>query len=179
MPRNDGTGPKGKGPRSGRGLGNCKKDMTVEHRVSLAKDLVKLAQELTKDQKKYREFFENKMSEWGIEDPSDLNEEQRKKFFNEIEVEWDEDDDEPAEAEVVRPEDEENKRLAKELLAGDKLADLLIECGKKLKKNGRNQHQRKCIFETLTNNGVKPLNMVSELRTFDKIVSDNQQCEQV
>lgn len=29
MPRRDGTGPEGKGPGTGRGLGNCKKDNTT------------------------------------------------------------------------------------------------------------------------------------------------------
>ena len=36
----------------------------------------------------YKEFFREKMKEWGIESPRDLPAEQRDEFFEEIEEDW-------------------------------------------------------------------------------------------
>lgn len=38
--------------------------------------------------KKYREFFNKKLKEWKIKSPAELSKKERKKFFNEIELEW-------------------------------------------------------------------------------------------
>lgn len=105
MPLNDGTGPNGEGSKSGRGVGDCEEDsdeLTKEARFNLAEKLVRLAQKLTAEEADYRNFFNNKMEEWEIDDPSDLDEKERKQFFNEIEVEWNEAESKPAEADVAR-----------------------------------------------------------------------------
>ena len=41
MPRGDGTGPDGKGPKTGRGLGLCKKDLKENDLAKLGKGLGK------------------------------------------------------------------------------------------------------------------------------------------
>jgi len=59
----------------------------------LSAELFKIAKELSDTQKRYRIFFNNKLKEWEINDASELSEEDKKKFFNEIEKEWTEDED--------------------------------------------------------------------------------------
>jgi len=44
------------------------------------------------EQEAYREFFKAKLKKYGVDDPSELSKENRKKFFNEIEREWTKDD---------------------------------------------------------------------------------------
>lgn len=41
-------------------------------------------------QKEYQEFFDKKLEEYGVSSPAQLSEEDKKKFFNEIELEWEE-----------------------------------------------------------------------------------------
>lgn len=41
-----------------------------------------------KKDKDYEKFFEKKMKEWGISSPAELSRKERKKFFNQIELEW-------------------------------------------------------------------------------------------
>lgn len=41
MPKMNGTGPEGKGPKSGRGLGSCNKNPTEELKTKLGKGLAK------------------------------------------------------------------------------------------------------------------------------------------
>lgn len=36
----------------------------------------------------YEEFFRSKLKEWGIKDPEELSDKDKKKFFREIEMEW-------------------------------------------------------------------------------------------
>ena len=48
-----------------------------------------LEQEKSKKQKEYEDFFKAKLAEYGVESPADLSTEEKRKFFNEIEKEWD------------------------------------------------------------------------------------------
>jgi hypothetical protein len=41
MPKMNGTGPDGKGPKTGRGLGRCKKDLSNDEKSKLGKGLGK------------------------------------------------------------------------------------------------------------------------------------------
>jgi hypothetical protein len=36
----------------------------------------------------YQKFFNKKLKKWGVSSPADLSDEDKKKFFNEIEKEW-------------------------------------------------------------------------------------------
>ena len=51
----------------------------------IEKDLLEAAEEV---ENKYQEFFRKKMAEYDIESPNELSYEDRKKFFDEIEKEW-------------------------------------------------------------------------------------------
>ena len=44
--------------------------------------------ELSDLQKSYREYFEAKLKKYGVGSPADLDEEQKKSFFNEIAADW-------------------------------------------------------------------------------------------
>ena len=44
--------------------------------------------ELSDLQKSYREYFEAKLNKYGVKSPADLDEEQKKSFFNEITSDW-------------------------------------------------------------------------------------------
>ena len=48
--------------------------------------LVKRA--LTEKQEEYRKFFTGKLEEYGVESPAELGEEDKKKFFTEVNEEW-------------------------------------------------------------------------------------------
>lgn len=45
-------------------------------------------QELSDLQKSYREYFTDKLKKFDAESPADLNDEQKKEFFNEIKKDW-------------------------------------------------------------------------------------------
>jgi mannitol-specific phosphotransferase system IIBC component len=40
-------------------------------------------------QKSYQDYFQAKLSKFGVESPADLDEEKKKEFFNEISADWD------------------------------------------------------------------------------------------
>ena len=41
----------------------------------------------------YKKFFDGKLAKWKIKSPSELSDEDKKKFFNEIDKEWKGDDE--------------------------------------------------------------------------------------
>jgi len=89
--------------------------------VNLSATLSRLSaeREQSKLQKEYQEFFNKKLDEYDADSPDDLDEETRKKFFNEIELEWEEGKG-PTKASISaaegeEEEDPETKALAKNL----------------------------------------------------------------
>ncbi len=54
---------------------------------------MKTFKEMTANQKAYREFFDKKLAKWKVKSPAELSDEDKKKFYNEIEKEWDKDTD--------------------------------------------------------------------------------------
>lgn len=54
---------------------------------------MKTFKEMTAGQKAYREFFDKKLAQWKIKSPGELSDEDKKKFYNEIEKEWDKEED--------------------------------------------------------------------------------------
>ena len=47
---------------------------------------------LIKEDSDYEKFFKNKMKKYGVKSTGELNKSQKKKFFDEIEKEWTEDE---------------------------------------------------------------------------------------
>lgn len=47
-----------------------------------------VAGELSEKQKKYRDFFMEKMLKYDVDSPAEMDEETKKKFFNEIDKDW-------------------------------------------------------------------------------------------
>ena len=43
---------------------------------------------LSERQKEYRQFFKNKLEEYGVNSPAELSPEDKTRFFNEIRREW-------------------------------------------------------------------------------------------
>ena len=54
---------------------------------------MKTYKEMTAGQEEYKKFFDGKLAKWKIKSPSELSDEDAKKFYNEIEKEWDKDED--------------------------------------------------------------------------------------
>jgi len=50
-----------------------------------------VARELSEKQKKYRDFFMDKMQKYNVDSPAEMDEETKKKFFNEIDRDWESD----------------------------------------------------------------------------------------
>lgn len=40
------------------------------------------------DKEEYKKFFQEKLKKYGVKSPNELDDEKRKKFYNEIEKEW-------------------------------------------------------------------------------------------
>jgi hypothetical protein len=55
---------------------------------------MKTFKEMTAGQEAYRKFFDGKLAKWNIKSPAELDDKDKKKFYNEIEKEWDKDKDE-------------------------------------------------------------------------------------
>lgn len=56
-------------------------------RISKTANLL-IADELSDRQKKYRKYFRDVMKKWDIKSPQELNEANRKKFFDEVDAGW-------------------------------------------------------------------------------------------
>ena len=41
-----------------------------------------------REESEYEKFFKKKMKEWDIKSPADLSDEDKKKFFDEVEKDW-------------------------------------------------------------------------------------------
>lgn len=48
-----------------------------------------LNEEIKKDGKDYKDFFNKKLKKYGVESPEDLSDKDRKKFFDEVDKDWD------------------------------------------------------------------------------------------
>ena len=78
-------------------------------------------------QKSYQEYFKAKLSKFGAESPADLDDEEKKKFFNEISADWEKgkgvkpEAKEKLEKEKEKAKEEEKKKPAEEIgeLEGD------------------------------------------------------------
>ena len=53
-------------------------------------------------QEEYKKFFDGKLAKWKIKSPAELSDEDKKKFFNEIEKEWTGDKDEEVVKEFIK-----------------------------------------------------------------------------
>jgi hypothetical protein len=60
--------------------------------AKIAEDLL-AESELSPEQKEYRAFFEKKLKKYNVKSPSELSDEDKKKFFDEVEKEWTKDSD--------------------------------------------------------------------------------------
>lgn len=50
--------------------------------------LEKIDKYLQEQSAEYKAFFEKKLKEYGVSSPAELSDEDKKKFFNEIDKEW-------------------------------------------------------------------------------------------
>jgi len=65
------------------------KELTASEKSARHRLTDHTAGEMTPKQKKYREFFEGKLRKYKVNSPSELNAEQKKKFFDEVDKGWD------------------------------------------------------------------------------------------
>jgi hypothetical protein len=47
-----------------------------------------IALEESKKSKEYQEFFQKKLDKYGVKSPEDLDDEKKKKFFDEVDKDW-------------------------------------------------------------------------------------------
>ena len=80
------------------------------------KDSVEVAEE-EGDKEDYMKFFAGKLKKYGVKSPSELDDEKKKKFFNEIEKDWKHDSSE--EVEVEEKEESLGKRVKARMEAED------------------------------------------------------------
>jgi hypothetical protein len=73
------------------------------------------------DKEDYMKFFAGKLKKYGVKSPSELDAEQKKKFFNEIEKDWKHDSSE--EVEVEEKEEDLGKRVKSRMEAEDEEED--------------------------------------------------------
>ena len=73
------------------------------------------------DKEDYMKFFAGKLKKYGVKSPSELDDEKKKKFFNEIEKDWTHDSKE--EVEVEKKEESLGKRVKARMEAEDEKED--------------------------------------------------------
>jgi len=73
------------------------------------------------DKEDYMKFFAGKLKKYGVKSPSELSDEDKKKFFNEIEKDWKHDSKE--EVEVEKKEENLGKRVKARMEAEDEVED--------------------------------------------------------
>ena len=73
------------------------------------------------DKEDYMKFFAGKLKKYGVKSPSELDDEKKKKFFNEIEKDWTHDSKE--EVEVEKKEENLGKRVKARMEAEDEKED--------------------------------------------------------
>ena len=73
------------------------------------------------DKEDYMKFFAGKMKKYGVKSPAELSDEDKKKFFNEIEKDWKHDSSE--EVEVEEKEEDLGKRVKSRMEAEDEEED--------------------------------------------------------
>lgn len=54
----------------------------------IEKTLKKLSKTVSESKEEYQQFFKQKLSDYGVKSPDELSDEDKKKFFSEIETEW-------------------------------------------------------------------------------------------
>ena len=84
------------------------------------KDSVEVAEE-DGDKEDYMKFFAGKLKKYGVKSPAELDDEKKKKFFNEIEKDWTHDSKE--EVEVEEKEENLGKRVKARMEADDEKED--------------------------------------------------------
>ena len=69
--------------------------------------------EKSKKQKEYQEFFDKKLKKFDVDSPAKLSDADKKKFFNEIEKEWDQEptNEKQVEEDYDSEEDEDSKEM--------------------------------------------------------------------
>lgn len=82
------------------------------------KDSVEVAEE-DGDKEDYMKFFAGKLKKYGVKSPAELDDEKKKKFFNEIEKDWTHDSKE--EVEVEKKEESLGKRVKARMEAEDEV----------------------------------------------------------
>ena len=63
-------------------------------KTKVARQLVKLAKELIAEpSSKYRTYFEKKLKKWNVDSPSEIPDDKKDDFFNEVDKDWDAEDE--------------------------------------------------------------------------------------
>lgn len=50
----------------------------------------------------YQKFFDKKLKKWGVDSPDDLSDDEKKKFYKEIDSEWNSDDEEGEDGKIKK-----------------------------------------------------------------------------
>lgn len=58
----------------------------------------------------YQKFFKAKLKKFGVDDPKELSDKEKKKFYSEIEKEWTKDDDHVEESEDEDEDEDKDKK---------------------------------------------------------------------
>ena len=74
-------------------------------------------EETVKEETEYQKFFAKKLEKFGVSSPAELSVEDKKKFFNEIEAEWEGEKEEPESDDVNEAVSEQAKKFMKEFNA--------------------------------------------------------------
>lgn len=93
---------------------NIQKDMNSQmESLSLDQKIQLLCEQVSPeslsegDREKYQQFFRDTLAQYGVDSPAELDDEQKKKFFNDIDQGWESNIEEQQETYPVEDEDEE------------------------------------------------------------------------
>lgn len=72
------------------------------------------SKETIKEETEYQKFFAKKLEKFGVKSPAELSDEDKKKFFSEIENEWEGEKEEKPKADDVNESADKAKKFMKE-----------------------------------------------------------------
>lgn len=80
-------------------------------------------EETVKEETEYQKFFAKKLEKFGVSSPAELSDEDKKKFFDEIEAEWEGEKEEPEADDVNEAKNIVNEKQIKILIDFTKKVD--------------------------------------------------------
>ena len=102
----------------------------------------------------YKDFFNKKLEKYGVKSASELTGEDKKKFFDEVDAEWEGENEEPEAGDVnesdnifIKEEEEANKKIVNSIIENmnDEISRLFRQTNMKIRRMNNNKDLTKIL----------------------------------